>query len=469
MSNKRTPRREFLRKAATTTLAVSAVPTILSAHNDNAILKRRVTPRRNVAPADKIRLATIGMGIIGFIDTDTALLVPGTELVAAADCYTGRLDRTKEIYGSHVDTTRDYRDILARDDIDAVIVATPDHWHADIAIAAMEAGKAVYCEKPMVQKIEDGPRVIEAQGRTDTVFQVGSQYASHLLYHKARELYLSGEIGELNMVEARYNRNSAIGAWQYSIPPDASPETIDWDMFLGKAPRLDFDPLRFFRWRNYQDYGTGMAGDLFVHLFTGIHLVTGALGPTEVVAQGGLRFWNDGRDVPDVMLALFNYPETENHPSFTLSLQCNFADGSGGGSEFRFIGSEGVITMDWDQITLNRAPRRRPSEEAVVEGYNSVRTFSEATQKEFVKAFRAKYPTPEPATLSQSQAFRVPNGYDSRLDHFMYFFESIRDGKPVFEDAAYGYRAAAPSLLANMSYWNNQIYQWDPQGMKMHS
>ncbi len=116
---------------------------------------------------------------------------------------------------------------------------------------------------------------------------------------------------------------------------------MDWDRFLGSAPKRPFEPIRLFRWRNYQDYGTGVAGDLFVHLFSGLHCITGALGPTRVYATGGLRYWKDGRDVPDVMLGLYDYPKTDKHPEFTLSLQVNFADGSGGEEGFRFVGLRG--------------------------------------------------------------------------------------------------------------------------------
>ena len=124
----------------------------------------------------------------------------------------------------------------------------------------MKAGKAVYCEKPMVRLVDEGPGVIAAEKETGAVFQVGSQYASSLIYDKVRELIKDGAIGAINSVEARYNRNSPIGAWQYTLPPDASPETIDWDRFLGTAPKHPFDAVRFFRWRNYSRLRHGRRG-----------------------------------------------------------------------------------------------------------------------------------------------------------------------------------------------------------------
>ena len=252
----------------------------------------------------KIRIALIGAGGMGNGDVHDALANKDVELAAAADIYDGRLTRIKEVHGAQVFTTRDYREVLARKDVDAVIVATPDHWHATISIDALNAGKDVYCEKPMIQKIEEGKRVIDAAKKSGRIFQVGSQYASALSFQKIGSLLKSGAIGELNMVEAWLDRNTAMGAWQYSIPPDATPQTVDWDRFLGHAPRRPFEPVRLFRWRNYQDYGTAVAGDLYVHLLTGIHTATASLGPNRVYSTGGLRYWNDGRDVPDVLMGL---------------------------------------------------------------------------------------------------------------------------------------------------------------------
>ena len=136
------------------------------------------------------------------------------------------------------------------------------------------------------------------------------------------------------------DRNSAIGAWQYSIPPDASTTTIDWDRFLGRAPKVPFEPVRLFRWRNYRDYGTGVPGDLFVHLLSGLHFVTGAIGPNRVYATGGLRFWKDGRDVPDIMIALYDYP------TFNVMLRVNFVDGATETSGLRFSVREGATMVN---------------------------------------------------------------------------------------------------------------------------
>jgi len=463
-TNKSFSRRDFLKTSA---FAAGAVPTILSAHVKEIPLRK---PGKPVAPSDKIRLATIGMGIIGFIDTWTALQVPDVELVAAADLYDGRRARVNEVFGKDVFTTRDYREIFSRPDVDAVIISTPDHWHARLAIEAMQAGKNVYCEKPMVQKIADGQRVIEAQRKTKKVLQVGSQFVSSIVYDKAKELYKSGAIGELNLVEASWKRNSAIGAWQYSIPPDASPQTIDWDRFLGEAPKRPFDAVRFFRWRNYSDYGTGIPGDLFVHLFSGIHHVLGSSGPAQIISAGGLRYWKDGRDVPDVILGLYDYPKTANHPAFTISLSTNFVDGSGGEEGIRFVGSEGIMTIIGDSLKLARRGLYHPSEKEVVEGYNSVRTFSQETREKFAEQYHAQMAAnPVRPQLEGSSEYKAPEGYDDRLDHFHNFFAAMRTGKAITEDAAFGFRAAAPALLTNHSHLEKRVIGWDAENMKMVS
>jgi hypothetical protein len=222
------------------------------------------------------------------------------------------------------------------------------------------------------------------------------------------------------------------GAWQYPIPEDASPQNVDWDRFLGSAPRVPFQPIRLFRWRNYRDYGTGMAGDLFVHLFSTLHVALDSLGPTRIMASGGLRHWHDGRDVPDVMVGMYDYPKTERHPEFNLTLKCNFADGATtslwGESGFRFNGHEGVLLLDPGHVTVMRRPTGDPA---------GLRT---AAQERFLP----------------------PQGYDDRLDHFKNFFAAMRGGPPTVEDAAFGLRAAAPAVLSNDSHFEQRFIAWDP-------
>lgn len=413
------------------------------------------------AANDRIQIALIGAGNMGSGDLVSALQVPGVEVVAIADVYEGRLERAKERWGNTLFTTRDYREVLAKPDIDAVIVGTPDHWHAQISIDAMNAGKDVYVEKPMVQKIEDGHRVVEAQKKTNRILQVGSQRVSSIIYAKARDLMRSGAIGQLNMMEAWWDRNSAVGAWQYAIAPDASPQTIDWDRFLGTAPKRSFEPVRLFRWRNYQDYGTGVAGDLFVHLFSGLHFIMDTPGPQRVFATGGLRFWKDGRDVPDVMQGIYDYPETKTHPAFNLALRVNFVSGAGESSGFRFVGSEGIMTAG-NTITLTKQPRESEP------GY-TIDTFPKAVQEKFLDEYKRKYP-PQRATADSMrprdmEEFAAPRGYNEHVEHHRNFYNAVRTRKPVVEDSTFGLRAAGPALLSNVSYFEKRVVKWDPQTM----
>jgi predicted dehydrogenase len=377
-------RRTFLKSATIAAAAASTNLHMLAAPRQGAAPK---------SPNDQIQLALIGAGIQGQTDTKFALQVPGVKLVAVADCYDGRLTHAKELWGSDVFTTRDYKEILARKDVDAVLIATPDHWHKQAAVDSMKAGKDVYLEKPMIHIYPDGPEIIEAVRSTNRILQVGSQRVSSVIYAKAKELLASGAIGKLNMVTARWDRNSSMGAWNYSIPTDASPQTCDWPRFEGSAPKMPFSAERFFQWRKWHDYGSGVAGDLFVHLFSGTHFITGSHGPTRAMATGGLRFWKDGRDADDVLLALFDYPE-----GFNLSLHVNFVDGGEESEGFLFTGSEGLMEIAGQTVTVTRTPLEKEP------GY-TVSTFAEATQKSTIAQYREKYPlvapTGPPATEIQ--------------------------------------------------------------------
>jgi len=412
---------------------------------------------RTIGPNDRIQIALIGAGGQGQSDTKVALQVPGVKLVAVADCYDGRLEHSKEMWGSDIFTTRDYREILARPDIDAVIVGTPDHWHKQASVDAMKAGKDVYCEKPMIHLYSDGPEMIEAARASGRIIQIGSQRVSSVVYAKAKELLAAGAIGKLNMVTAHWDRNTSIGAWNYTVPPDASPQTCDWPRFLGTAPKIPFNAEHFFQWRKWAAYGSGVAGDLFVHLFSGTHFITGSNGPTRGMATGGLRFWKDGRDAPDVMLGLFDYPE-----GFNLNLRVNFVDGGDESEGLVFTGSEGTIEIAGNSVIVSRTPREKGP------GY-SVATFADAMQKRAIENYLKQYPAthPEGDPPLRNEKYTAIQGYSDSFDHFTHFFNSVRSRQPVVEDAVFGFRAAGAALLSNLSLERGSIVKWDPVAMKL--
>ncbi len=420
--------------------------------------------QNRVAANDRIQIGAIGLGGRGTADVHEALGVGGVALVSAADLYAGRRTRAREVFGKDLFVTADYRELLARKDIDAVMVATTDHWHARASIDAMQAGKDVYCEKPMVHAIEEGHAVIAAQRATGRILQVGSQRVSSIIYQKAKELIRDGAIGRLNLIEAWWERpvDSDELVFRNSIPPDASEATIDWERFVSNTTRRPFEARRFFWWHNYRDYGTGIPGDLFVHLFSGVHFVLDAVGPARVMATGGTNYWDDGREIPDLMLGLADYEAGLHHPAFHLSLRVNFEQGAAETSGFRFVGEKGILYIEGDGVRLAR--HNRPPEP----GYN-IETFAAATQLEFLREYRKQYPrrpaTAENMRLTPSEEFPAPEDYSDHTAHVANFLAAVRSRKPVVEDAVFGLRAAGPALLANASYFEKKICGWDPRAM----
>ena len=453
-------RRSFLKKALSTAIITSAT-TPLVAKSKNIISLPRQIGQKEYAANDQVNIAVIGMGIMGFNNLRTTLQVPGVKLVGVCDLYSGRLERSKEVFGKDIFTTRNYHEILERKDVDAVIIATTDHWHDRISIDALKKGKHVYCEKPMVHKLEEGAAVIAAQKKAGKVYQVGSQGVSSIITEKAREIVASKTIGELVLVETWNDRQGASGAWQYSIPRDATTETVDWENFLGDAPKVPFDPMRFFRWRNYRDYGTGIAGDLFVHLFSRLHAVTESNGPNRIYATGGLRYWKDGRDVPDIICGLYDYPATARHPEFTLQMRVNFVDGGGGGSKLRLVGTDGVITLGGNSVKIER---RKTGKHPGFGGWDSFDTFTSAQQAEYEKWYVANHPQERPEVLQPETEYVAPEGYSADLDHHTNFYNGIRHNARIVEDALFGMRAAGPALASNESVFQKKIIHWNPDG-----
>ena len=439
-------RRAFSRTLSLGAIGAAAAPDLLL--RSRRTLSAGERPDRRISPNENIQIAIVGNGGMGELDVGTALSVPGVRIVAACDLFDGRLTAAKEMWGQEVFTTRDYREILERSDVDAIICATPDHWHHRISVDALNKGKPVYCEKPMVHSIGQGKDIVEAEKRSGVTYQVGSQGMSSLGNEKAKELYEAGEIGELNYAEGFWARNSPTGAWQYEIPQEASPETVDWDRYLETVEnKVPYDPLRFFRWRNYRDYGTGVAGDLFVHLFSSLHFVVSSIGPTRIAAMGGLRFWRDGREVPDVMLGMFEYPEAETHPPFNLSLRVNFVDGTSGSTFLRLVGSEGAMDVLWDEVVVYKNKKSDPTDAFLK---------AKADESGLQRERKQMLPPAEARYVAE-------DGYlGAHCDHFANFFDGVRAGKPVAENSVFGFRAAAPALAANMSYFEDRIVKWNP-------
>ncbi|MFN9300177.1 MAG: Gfo/Idh/MocA family oxidoreductase [Acidobacteriota bacterium] len=218
--------------------------------------------------------------------------------------------------------------------------------------------------------------------------------------------------------------------------------------------------MRLFRWRNYGDYGTGVAGDLFIHLLSGLHLVTSSLGPTKIFASGGVRFWKDGLDAPDVMLGILDYPKTDSHPAFTLSLRVNLASCIAQESfGFRFYGSEGILTTSYSSLRLDKHSRDPEP------GY-TISTFAQKDQDAFLREYRKQYPLSATPALRTGTDYRFSPQRDAHQLHHDAFARSIRGQGPSVEDGAFGFRAAAPALLCNESTASGLAYGWDPQNLK---
>src|SRR5262245_47550739 len=292
------------------------------------------------AANDRIQAGFVGCGARAHELIQALMKVQGAAITGVADAYKGRVDRALDRIGSSAKVYKNYKDMLADKSIDAVVIVTPDHWHRTMVIDAVNAGKDVYCEKPLTFRSSEGPEIIAAAKKNNRIVQVGSQIVSGDTAQKAREMIRSGKLGKVTMIRAAYNRNTASGAWIYPIPPDASPETVNWEMFLGPAPKKPYSNERFFRWRCYKDYSGGIATDLFVHLCTTIHYLMDARMPSRAVAMGQLYRWKESREVPDTLNGLLEYPE-----GFAVNLSSTFNNQTQSETGFQFLGTEGTITL----------------------------------------------------------------------------------------------------------------------------
>jgi predicted dehydrogenase len=397
-------------------------------------------PLAKAAPSDRVNMGFIGLGIRGNHLLRTFTKFPDVNPVAVADLYDGYLQNAREVTDGKVATGKDYRAILDRKDVDAVTIATPDHWHTRIVLDAIAAGKDVYCEKPMTWSVEEGRRIVAAMKKSDRILQIGSEPKSSAATAKAREIVKSGVLGKINLVRAADYRNSKDGAWVYPIPPDASPETVDWNRFLGSTPKIPWSPERFFRWRCWWEYSGGIATDMFVHMLTTLHEILDQKLPRSAVAHGGIYRWNDGRTVPDVFTAVYEYPG-----DYQVQLLVDFASTKGNviARGTTIMGSDATLAIggrDGALVLYREDPNRVDWQQA---GW-----FPKRLRDQFNAEQKAKPALPKSAEM---EVIEIPRDPD-RPTHMGFFLKSVKDRSPSVEDAETGHNAATAAHMANHAF-----------------
>jgi predicted dehydrogenase len=309
-------RRDFLRTASSVGAALGAAGSAL------ARPAGKMAPSRVLGANDRINIGVIGVGGRGFYvarEFARAGEKENAQILAVCDVYEKRKNKAAAEYKAQ--GYLDYREILNRSDIDGVIVATPDHWHATIALEAMDRGKDVYLEKPMCHTIDEARRLVDTVKETKRVLQVGSQTTSADQWHKAKKAIADGMLGQVIMSQGSYHRNSTEGEWNWPIDAEAGPEGkgdnyIDWKMWLGPATKRNWDPDRFFRFRKYWDYSGGIATDLFYHVVAPMNICwSEPQFPYKVTADGGIYVFKQrpeggvDREVPDTFAVIGSYPK----------------------------------------------------------------------------------------------------------------------------------------------------------------
>lgn len=430
--SKQTTRRDFVKQGAAAAAIFSAAPTYVKASVFGA--------------NDRINLGFIGVGGRGgslLRDFSTAAQKHPAQIVAVCDVYkkrlTGAQNRVEQLMKAKPEmATLDYREVIARKDIDAVVIATPDHWHAPIAIAALQAGKDVYCEKPMTKTVEEAKKFADAAKASNRIVQIGSQTTSSDQWWKARKAIQDGMIGQLLMSQGSYHRNSIEGEWNYTIDPNAGPngkgeDFIDWKMWLGNAPQRPYNADRFFRFRKYWDYSGGIATDLFYHVVAPLNLCWGeAQFPHKVMASGGTYVFKDEREVPDTFHLIAEFPK-----GHSLVLSSSMANSTHIPGLLR--GHEGTIMM---------VP------EGAFEG--RVDHITVTPERIFKKKFIEKYGSEEVKLMTEL-----------RESHYENFLRCVKTREKNVLDAQTAYRAMTTIGMAVESYRQGRVLYFDENAQKV--
>lgn len=393
---------------------------------------------------DRIQLAVIGVGGRGnsLIRSFSELKdKQNARILTVCDVYEKRKkDACEKLQCKGV---LDYREIIQDPQIDGVIIATPDHWHAPMAIAAMNAGKDVYLEKPMTRTVEEAKLVYETSVKTKKVLQIGSQTTSADQWWKARKAIQDGMIGKMIMSQGSYHRNwngkrNPPGEWNYPMDENAGPDGkgenyIDWKMWLGSAPKRAWSPERFFRFRKYWDYSGGIATDLFYHVMAPLNLVWGGGEfPSRVVGTGGIYVFKDGREVPDTFMLTADYPS--GHSVILSSSMANSRHIPG-----LIRGYEGTIMM---------------VEHGRFEGKTEYITVTPETHA--LEAFTKKFGSAE---------VRIP--VETRPSHYENFLQCMRTREKPVLDGLTAYKAMVPIAMSVQSYRTGQLLHFDEKTQKV--
>jgi predicted dehydrogenase len=406
---------------------------------------------RKLAPSDTVRFGMVGVGMQGNGLLGTAISLPGVVCAGAADLYDGRHTLAKEIAGASLPTTREYRRLLDDKTIDCIVAAVPDHWHKRMVVEAVSAGKDIYIEKPMSHTAADGVAMVDAVKKSGRILQVGSQRVSSQICAKAKEMLAQGVLGEMTLIEGWLGRNDPTGAWEYPPPPDLSLKTLDWDTWQNDVPKRPLDGNIFARWRCWKEYGTGVAGDLLVHLISGMMFMTGINEPPRQAASvGGIRRWKDGRNMPDVHATIYYYG-ADNLPVYMrLNLGTEMPE------QYRFQGSKGVLEVSGNRLTFT--PQSGEDNWPSYYTGSYPRALRDAYQQQWHKEHDWK--VGQPVQLTESVTFSSPD-FDDTQPHLWNYFEAVRTRKPVVEDVVFGHNAALACHMANEAYFRRMMVSWD--------
>ncbi|HSG68177.1 MAG TPA: Gfo/Idh/MocA family oxidoreductase [Bacteroidales bacterium] len=350
-----------------------------------------------------------------------------------------------------------YIDLINADDIDAVIIATPDHWHGPMAIAAARAGKHVYVEKPMTWTVEETYEVRKAVKDNGIVFQLGHQGRQTESYFKAKEAIEKGLLGKITLIEVTTNRNDPNGAWVYPIHEDANENTIDWQQFIGQAPDHPFSLERFFRWRCWWDYSTGLSGDLLTHEFDAINQILDLGIPHAAASSGGIYFFKDGRTVPDVLHTVYEYPDRDLSMVYSATLANDRRRGR------VIMGHDASMELGEDLI-IKADPRSTRYEEKIKDGIidPDLPLFTYSPGMKNVDAVTS--PTEQYfAGRGLLYTYRGGKWEDPTHLHIKEWLNCIRNGGQPSCNIDRGFEEAMAAHMGTIAYKENRKVFWDPE------